>query len=79
MPSTTKSAIDDILDDPTISLNRFERRVLQSIRKKNFAATRKASSLLVRPGDSPGKLGNFNSRHPPDHLRGWGDRGAPDV
>ena len=38
MPSTTKSAIDDILDDPTISLNRFERRVLQSIRKKNFAA-----------------------------------------
>jgi uncharacterized membrane protein len=36
MGETPKTAIDEILEDPGISLTKFERHVLQSIRKKNI-------------------------------------------
>jgi uncharacterized membrane protein len=36
MADTPRTAIDEILEDPGISLTRFERHVLQSIRKKNI-------------------------------------------
>jgi uncharacterized membrane protein len=36
MCDTPRTAIEEILEDPEISLNKFERHVLQSIRKKNI-------------------------------------------
>lgn len=36
MIDTPRTAIDEILEDPKISLTKFERHVLQSIRKKNI-------------------------------------------
>ena len=36
MADIPRTAIDEILEDPGISLTKFERRVLQSIRKKNI-------------------------------------------
>ena len=36
MAYSPRTAIDEILEDPKISLTKFERHVLQSIRKKNI-------------------------------------------
>lgn len=63
MADTPRTAIDEILEDPKISLTKFERHVLQSIRKKNIISrdTRRESydkrTLGERLADQVAQLG----------------------